>query len=153
MMKTRIIIADNREDICSGLRKILAKEQDMEVIAEANDTMSAVQLTPELKPDVVVIDMNLSHNNGIHSIPQIIKTMKNVKVLVVSFHSDSRFVVRMLHAGASGYLLKDCVHEELPLAIREVVSNHIYISSGIAGITNKNSEYNLGNNSDEFDIK
>jgi len=131
----KIILTDKDKNVCKSYRSVLEKERDMNVVAEAEDIVSTVHLLSGLKPDVIVIDSGLVNLYGNHQLSRCIVGMPDVKVLVVSFHSDSRFVIRMLHAGASGYMLKDCAYEELALAIRTIVSNKTYISPGIAGIS------------------
>jgi len=126
---------DKDKNVCKSYRSVLEKERDMNVVAEAEDIASTVHLLSGLKPDVIVIDSDLVDLNGNHQLSQCIIGMPDVKVLVASFHSDSRFVIRMLHAGASGYMLKNCAYEELAPAIRTIVSNKTYISPGIAGIS------------------
>jgi len=130
-----IVLADTDKNVRNCFRSVLGKELDMNVVAEAEDIASTVHLLSELKPDVIVIDSDLVDLTGNHQLSQCIIGMPDVKVLVVSFHSDSRFVIRMLHAGASGYMLKDCAYEELAPAIRTIISNKTYISPGIAGIS------------------
>ena len=131
----KILLTDKDENTRKILRSILEKEQDMDVIAEVRDYKTTKQFMSEFKPDVVVLDYAMKNMNGLESIQQTITVLPGVKVLVVSIHSDSRFVVRILHAGASGYLLKDRAYEELSNAIRTVVSDKTYISPGIAGIS------------------
>jgi len=130
-----IILTDKDENVCKSYRSVLKKERDMKVVAEAEDIASTVHLLSGLKPDVIVIDSGLVDLNGKNQLLQCIIGISDVKMLVTSFHSDSRFVIRMLHAGASGYMLKDCAYEELAQAIRTIVSNKTYISPGIAGIS------------------
>ena len=133
--KIKVLLADKNENSRKSLRSILEKEKYIEVIAEAMDYQTAVRLTGELKPDIVIIDFAMPDKKGLATIKQIIAVLPDVKVIIVSMHSNSRFVVRMLQAGASGYLLKDSAYEELTKAIRTVVSDKTYISPGIAGIS------------------
>ena len=132
--KISILLVDTDKNVCSSYCSVLEKERDMNVVAKAKDIESANQALKKLKPDIIVIDANLVDLNGNHQLSQCIIGIPDVRVLVVSFHSDSRFVIRMLHAGASGYMLKDRAGEELAQAIHTIVSNKTYISPGIAGI-------------------
>jgi DNA-binding NarL/FixJ family response regulator len=120
-----------------GLRTLLEKESDMEIVAEAQDGRAAVQLTRELAPDVVIMDISMRHLNGIDATRQILAEMPMVKVIALSMHRDEQFVSGMLDAGASGYLLKDCAAEELTYAVRAISKDQTYLSPGIASIVAK----------------
>ena len=106
----------------------------MQVVAEANDGRSAVQLAQELQPDVVVMDVGMPGLNGIEATRQITNREPDAKVVALSMHSDRRFMGEMLKAGAKGYLLKDGAFEELATAIRSVVANKVYLSPRIADV-------------------
>ncbi len=133
-MGIRILIADDHKIVRDGLRALLEKEPDMEVIAEAEDGQSTVRLTGELLPDVVVMDVGMPELNGIEATQQILAKHADIKVIALSMHSDKRFVGGMLKAGASGYLLKDCAFGELAHAIRAVFSDQTYLSPRIAHV-------------------
>ena len=133
-MSIKILIADDHRIMRSGLRSLLDKEPDMEVVAEAENGRMTVQLARKLSPDVVIMDISMPDLNGIEASRQILSEAPDVKVVALSMHSDEQFVVEMLDAGASGYLLKDCALGELCLAIRAVVANQNYLSPGIASI-------------------
>ena len=133
-MSIKIVLADDHKIIRQGLRSLLEKETDMEVIAEADNGQKAVRLARTLSPDVVIIDVAMPDLNGIEAARQIIAEVDRIKVIALSMHSDRRFVAEMLKVGVSGYLLKDCAFEELSGAIRAVAANKTYLSPGIAGI-------------------
>ena len=136
-MSIKILLADDHRIMRSGLRSLLDKEPDMEVVAEADNGRMTVQLARKLSPDVVIMDITMPDLNGIEATRQILSETPDVKVVALSMHSDEQFVAGMLGAGASGYLLKDCALGELCLAIRAVVANQHYLSPGIAGIVVK----------------
>ena len=136
-MKIKILLADDHKIVRDGLRTLVEKEPDMEVVGEAENGRQAVRLTQELTPDVVIMDITMADLNGIEAARQIHKEIPEVKVIALSMHSDRRFVAGMLEAGASGYLLKDCAFEELTRAIKNVVSNKIYLSPGITDVVVK----------------
>ncbi len=104
----------------------------MEVVGEAENGRMAVRLAQELSPDIVVMDVAMPDLNGIEATRQVLNNRPKAKVIALSMHADRRFVVQMLKAGASGYLLKDCAFEELTNAIRAVVANRTYLSPKIA---------------------
>jgi DNA-binding NarL/FixJ family response regulator len=126
-----------------GLRSLLEKNPGMEVIAEAANGRTTVRLARKLSPDVVVIDVSMPDLNGIEATRQIIAESPNVKVIALSVHSDKRFVVGMLKAGAKGYLLKDCAFDELASAINTVAGNHAYLSPGISDTLIKDYVHNF----------
>jgi DNA-binding NarL/FixJ family response regulator len=132
--RIKVLLADDKNNGGSALRSVLEREPDMEVIGEAEDGVACVRLAGVLKPDVVVMALGISNRDAMEITRQIIAASPDVKVLAVALHSDSRFVVRMFHAGATGYMLKDHVFEELARAIRTLVSNRVYVGPGIAGI-------------------
>jgi len=131
-MTIRTIIADDHTIVREGLRSLLEKEYDVEIIAEATDGRSAVELADKLKPDVIVIDLAMPNMSGIEATRKICNKHDDVKVVILSMHSDKRFVSRALKAGAQGYMLKDCAAEELVRAIHAVVANQIYLSPAVA---------------------
>jgi DNA-binding NarL/FixJ family response regulator len=131
-MSIRIIIADDHEIMREGLRAMIEKQPDMEIIAEAENGRTAVKLAREHKPDVFIMDVSMPDLNGIEATRQIIAEVPKVKVLALSMHSDSQFVSEMLTAGVSGYLLKDCAFEELTRAIHAVFKSQSYLSPSIA---------------------
>ncbi|MCF7973930.1 MAG: response regulator transcription factor [Phycisphaerae bacterium] len=138
MGSTRIIIADDHTIVRHGLVKLLQQEEDMEVIAQADNGMSTVDLARTLSPDAVVMDVGMPDLNGIGATEQILRDQPNIRILALSMHSGKRFVVSMLKAGAAGYLLKDCALEELVTAIRTIVSGKTYLSPSIADIVVEN---------------
>jgi two-component system, NarL family, response regulator NreC len=133
-MLTRVLLADDHRIIREGLRSLLQKQSDMEVVEEAQDGITAVRLTEKLRPDIVIMDIGMPDLNGIEATRQIISRVKGVKIIALSMHSDKRFVLEMLKAGASGYLLKDCAFEELINAIRTVCAGQIYLSHRVTGV-------------------
>jgi DNA-binding NarL/FixJ family response regulator len=126
-----------------GLRALIEKQPDMEVVAEAENGRMAVQLARKLFPEVVVMDIGMPDLNGIEATRQILANNPKVKVIALSMHSAKRFVIEMLKAGSSGYLLKDCAFEELALAVRTVISNKVYVSPSINGMMIKEYVHNL----------
>lgn len=133
-MSTRVIIADDHTIVRHGLVKLLEQEDDMEVIAQAQNGISTVELARKLSPDVVVMDVGMPDLNGIGATEQILRENPKIRILALSMHSGRKFVVAMLRAGACGYLLKDCALEELVNAVRIIVGGKTYLSPAIADI-------------------
>lgn len=130
-MPVRIIIADDHRIVREGLRHLLEKRTDFRVVAEAADGESAVRLARELSPDVVIVDISMPGLNGVEVTRQILAERPGVKVLALSMHSDRRFVIETLKAGASGYLLKDSAFDDLVRAIEVVVARGAFLSPAI----------------------
>ena len=137
-MGVRIILADDHTIVRHGLNKLIQQQEDMEVIAQAADGHSTIELTRELSPDMVIMDIGMPDLNGIDATQQIIREFPQVKVIGLSMHSGKKFVIEMLKAGASGYLLKDCALEELTTAIKAVASGKTYLSPSITDVVVEN---------------
>ena len=131
-MSIKVILADDHKIVLDGLRSLLNKRSDVEVIADAGDGRSTVELARKLSPDLVIMDITMPDMNGIEATRRILSENPKIKVIGLSMHSDRRFVVEMLKAGVSGYLLKDCAFEELANAIHSVMKNQIYLCPPIA---------------------
>lgn len=129
-----VVIADDHMIVRDGLRSLLERQPDMEVVAEADNGRMALKLVKELSPDVVIMDIGMRELNGIDATRQIVKMSPGVKVLALSMYSDKRFIKGMFKAGASGYMLKDSAFNELADAIRVIVKGKIYISPSVANI-------------------
>jgi DNA-binding NarL/FixJ family response regulator len=133
-MSIKILLADDHKIVRDGLRALIEKQQDMEVVAEAADGRTAVRLAKEMLPDVVIMDISMPDLNGIEAARQIVAGAPRVKIITLSMHSDSRFVKEVFKAGASGYLLKECAFEELARAIHTVAADQIYLSPRITHV-------------------
>ena len=132
MPPIKILIADDHEILREGIRKMIEKEPDMEVVGEAEDGRSAVKLARKLAPDVVLMDITMPDLNGMDATRKIVSETPGVKVLALSMHQDRKYVTGMLEAGATGYLIKGCKFEELATAIRSVARKNVYLSPRIA---------------------
>jgi len=132
-MSTRVLLADDHAMVRQGLRSMLKKEPDMEVVGEAEDGQKALELVRELLPDIVVMDIEMPNLNGIDAARQIVRELRGVKVIALSMYSDGLIVENMLNAGALGYVLKDYAVEELVRAIRIVKAGDSYLSPQITG--------------------
>lgn len=133
-MSIRILVADDHKIVREGLCALIEKQSNMEVVAQAENGRIALQLVQKLSPDVVIMDITMPDLNGIEATCQIVSEVPDTKVIALSMHSDKRFVTKMLSAGASGYLLKDCAFDEVNHAIHSVVTNRPYLSPDIVGV-------------------
>jgi DNA-binding NarL/FixJ family response regulator len=130
-VKTKILLVDDHQILREGLRSMLSKQPDFEVIGEAENGKQAIEKTEKFQPNVIVMDVSLPDINGIEATKTILATNPSTKIIALSMHSEKRFVMNMLRAGASGYLLKDCAFEELNNAIRFILAENLYISPAL----------------------
>ncbi len=131
-MNLRIVLADDHRILREGLRSLIEKQPGMTVCGEAEDGRTVVRLALEKSPDLVIMDIAMPHLNGIEATREIVAKDEKIRIIALSMHSDRRFILEMLRAGASGYILKDCAFEELTTAINTVMARKIYLSPHIA---------------------
>jgi two-component system response regulator NreC len=132
MSKTRILLADDHGIVRKGLRYLLERQPDMEVVGEAKDGREAVRLSEELDPAIVIMDIAMPFLNGIDATAQIVKRDPKIGVIVLSMHSDESYLVRVLTAGAKGYLLKDVAEVDLVRAVQAVAQGKPFFSPQIS---------------------
>ena len=130
-MAVRIILADDHNLFRAGLRALLEREPNLEVVAEADNGRAAVELALKLSPQIVVMDISMPDLNGMEACSQLTSRDPATKVIALSMHTDRHFVEGMLQAGASGYLLKDCAHEEFIRAIRTIIAGQTYLTPAV----------------------
>jgi two-component system nitrate/nitrite response regulator NarL len=131
MNEIKVIVADDHDFIRGNLCMKLGNTQNIKVIGEAANGQRAVELTRELKPDVIIMDVTMPVLNGIEATQQIFAEFPGTKIIGFSMHSDKEFVKEMLKAGAKGYLLKSSTIEELREAIHTVYTDQTYFGEGI----------------------
>ena len=136
-MSIRIILADDHTMLREGLRALIEEQPAMTVIAMAEEGRSTVRLAEKLRPDIIVMDISMPGMNGMEATRQILAKDPGIKILALSMHTDRRFVVEMLSAGASGYLLKDCAFEELISALHALADKRTYLSPKISDVVVK----------------
>lgn len=131
--KVRIVIVDDHSLLREGLKRILNMEPDFEVVAECGDGNEVVEVCNEVKPDVVLMDINMPEQNGVITTERMREAHPDIKVIILSIHDDESYVFETLRKGATGYLLKDMESSELIHAIRSVVNGYAYIHPKVTG--------------------
>jgi two-component system, NarL family, response regulator NreC len=131
-MSVRVLLADDHGIVRKGLRFLLERQPDMEIVGEAGDGREAVKMAEETRPDVVIIDIGMPLLNGIEATVQMVKRNPALGVIILSVHSDEDYLLSALNAGAKGYLLKDSAEVDLVRAIRAVNKGTPFFSPEIA---------------------
>ena len=131
-MKIRILIADDHDIVRAGLKSLLDRHDDIEIVGEAADGRQVVRMAEELDPSIVVTDIAMPQLNGIDAAGQILRHNPEIKIIVLSMYADEEFLVRALTAGVKGYLLKDAVQADLLRAVRAVATGRSFFSPAIA---------------------
>jgi DNA-binding NarL/FixJ family response regulator len=133
-VSVRVLIADDHAVVRQGLRALIESRTDMNVVGEAPNGRVAVRMAREFSPHVVVMDVAMPDMNGIEATRQLLKSAKRSKVVALSMHSERRLVIEMLRAGASAFVLKEYVFDELLNAIHSVLADRKYVSPRLVGV-------------------
>ena len=134
MNKTRIVIADDHDVVRKGLTFLLERINQTEVVGEATDGRQAIELAEKLNPAIVIMDVGMPLFNGIDAAAQIIKRSPDIAVILLSMHADEDYVIRGLDAGVKGYILKESVERDLPLALEAISRHRHFFSSAISEV-------------------
>jgi DNA-binding NarL/FixJ family response regulator len=129
----KVLLADDHAIVRQGLKLILAAQPDFEVVGEAANGREAAELAEKLKPDIVLMDVQMPDLNGIEATRRMVAANSRIKVLVLSMHKEALYVREVLKAGARGYILKDAIDTELLSAMRSVARGDGYISPAVSG--------------------
>ena len=131
-----VLIADDHRIVRAGLRSILEEKEGggFRCVGEAEDGSVAVRMAKELRPDIVIMDIAMPNLNGIDATREIKAALPETKVIVLSMHANRSYVVEVLRAGASAYLLKDSSFEQLSKALHSAVKGEMYLSPGITEV-------------------
>ena len=133
-MSIGILIAEDHAIVREGLRSLIEKQPDMEIVCEAEDGRTAVDRVRELLPDVVIMDITMPNLNGVEATHLILEKNPNIRIIALSVHFDKHFVHEMLKAGASGYVLKSSLFDEVLRALRTVKEGEHYLSPRITEV-------------------
>lgn len=131
MTKLRILLAEDHKVMREGLRMLVNRESNMEVVGEADNGVAAISLTQVLRPDVVVMDVSMPGLNGLKATEALKSLVPNVRILILTRHTDTSYVQQLLRSGASGYVLKQSASEELVRAIQRVAAGQKYLDPAI----------------------
>lgn len=142
-MSIRILLADDHTVMRNGLRLLLERQYDLEVIGEAADGREAVELAASGKPDVVVMDIAMPHLNGVEATRQIVNRSPHTAVAILSMHSDESYVIRSLKAGARAYLLKDSAEADLIAAIQAITRGKSFFSPAVSRLLKEDYMHQL----------
>ena len=143
MSAVRILLADDHVVMRSGLRLLLERQPNLQVVCEAADGQEAVRLAAAEKPEVVIMDIAMPHLNGVEATRQIVTRNPETAVVILSMHSDESYVLRSLKAGARAYLLKDSAEADLIAAIRAIQGGKSFFSPGVRRILTEDYMHQL----------
>ncbi|HTD44961.1 MAG TPA: response regulator transcription factor [Bryobacteraceae bacterium] len=143
MPPIRILLADDHVVMRSGLRLLLERQPNLQVVAEAADGQEAVRLAAAENPEVVIMDIAMPHLNGVEATRQIVTRNPETAVVILSMHSDESYVLRSLKAGARAYLLKDSAEADLIAAIRALQEGKSFFSPGVRRILKEDYVHQL----------
>ncbi|MEO8589094.1 MAG: response regulator transcription factor [Flavobacteriales bacterium] len=139
MENMRVMLVDDQSIILDGLAALLEGEPGIEVVGTAANGQDAVDTAMRLKPDVIVMDINMPIMDGIEATRLVKKKLKNVQVLILSMYNRREFITEILAAGASGYVLKNTNRKELLEAVHTVAEGHRYLADEVQGVLNPQS--------------
>ena len=134
MEKLRVLLVDDHTVVRHGLRRILASDEQIEIVGEAGDGRAALEVAQRVQPHVVVMDVALPELNGIEATRQLAKRAPNVHVLMLTMHADDVYVRQALKAGARGYLLKDSEDLDLIKAVKAVGAGGSFFSPAVSRV-------------------
>ncbi len=130
----RIVVADDHRMVREGIVRILRDAPDLEVVAEADDGIAAVELALEHKPDIVIIDLTMPRLSGLDAVRRIREAEPRARILVLTVHEDEEYIVPIVKAGASGYLVKDSASNELTDAVAALAAGGTYFGRQAARV-------------------
>jgi two-component system, NarL family, response regulator NreC len=133
-MVTKILLADDHEIIREGICSLIEKQSDMEVVGQVCNGQEAIEMSKQLSPDIIIMDVGMPGINGIEATRQIKAAKPEIKIIALSIHDNRSIVLGMAKAGMSGYLLKECAFGDLIQAIKIVLSDGTYLSPKIASV-------------------
>ena len=128
----RIVLTDDHTILREGLRALLSADPDFEIIGEAGDGREAVRCVEKLGPDLLLMDLSMPRMSGMDAISEIKRRYPETKIIALTVHKTEEYLLSTLQAGVDGYILKDATHDELVMAIHNVMAGKRYLSPGIS---------------------
>lgn len=132
--KNRVVIAEDHKILRQGLRSLLSASDELEVVGEAGDGMSAIRTIKQTDPDLVLLDLNMPKMDGIAVIKEIKQYSSEIKILALTMHRKEEYILEVFKSGGDGYCLKSAGQEDLMVAIKAVLSGKSYVSPEISGL-------------------
>ena len=132
MGNLRIVLAEDHTILREGLRALLGADPNFDIIGEAEDGREAVRCVERLEPDLLLIDLSMPRMSGMDAIREIKKRYPAIKIIALTVHKTEEYLSTTLQAGADGYVLKDATHDELIMAIKNVMGGKPYLSPGVS---------------------
>lgn len=145
MEKIRILIADDHSMVREGLKQLIELEDDIEVVAQAGDGQDALNKIIEIKPDVVLLDINMPILNGLEVLQKLQEDQMDVNVLILTIHNEIEYLYKAVEIGVNGYVLKDSESDVLIRAIRSIYNGESYIQPNMASLLFKKINGELDN--------
>jgi DNA-binding NarL/FixJ family response regulator len=130
--KLSIVLADDHTILREGLRALLSADSNLEVVGEARDGREAVRCVEKLGPDLLLMDLSMPRMSGMDAIREIKKRYPDTKIIALTVHKTEEYLLTTLQAGADGFVLKDATHDELIMAIKNVMGGKSYLSPGVS---------------------
>ena len=132
MSTLRVVLADDHALVRAGIRALLEKVPGVEVVGETGNGRETMDMVKKLRPSLVLLDISMAELGGLEVLPRIVSEIPSTKVLILSGYANEEYVLRALHCGAAGYLLKDAATEELGLALKAVAQGQTYLSPSVS---------------------
>lgn len=136
MTMIKVMLADDHVLVREGIRHLLESDKDMEVIAEVKDGIECLKRLENIKPDILLLDLNMPNMNGINVLKELKRKKNPVKVLILTIHGEAECVAEAMNSGANGYILKETELSELKYAINIILRNEKYVQPNLLPILN-----------------
>ena len=132
MNNLKIVLAEDHTILREGLRALLSTDPNFKIVGEARDGRDAVRCVEKLVPDLLLMDLSMPRMSGMEAIREIKKRYPEIKIIALTVHKTEEYLLTTLKAGADGYVLKDATHDELVMAIKNVMRGKSYLSPGVS---------------------
>ena len=127
----KVLIADDHKLLIDGLRPLLDKQGDIEVVGVAKDGLEATELARSLIPDIILLDISMPRQNGIDAARNILRDLPDTRIIMLSMHADRKFIQASLKIGARGYILKESAAREVIEAVKQVQRGELFFSESV----------------------